>query len=406
MSLSILLDYPDDLSLSALKMIKLKKSIIKRLTLNGEAIIAELCKETDFSIPTVTKIIGELIEEGIVYETGKVGTSGGRRPSGYGINPNACYYLGVEITRISITMGIQNFDNKFVKLSEKMVYKLENTQESLNSLCDIINAFVDSSEVPRDKIIGACINLVGRINSHKGYSYNYFYFEDKPLSEIIQSRIRIKTFLENDTRAMAYGEYNCGVVGGEKDVIFVNIGWGVGIGIICNGKLYYGKSGYSGEFGHWPIFENEIICHCGKKGCLETEISGQALEKEFKKAIEKGSTTTLSQQLDVDDISMDDILKAIKENEDPLAIEIIEEMGRKMGRYLSMLINIFNPELVVLGGTLSETGPYLSLPIKTSVNKYSINLVSLDVEIKNSSLGSTVGVVGACYILRDKLFNE
>ena len=406
MSLSILLDYPEDISLSALKMIKLKKSIIKRLTLNGEAIIAELCKETDFSIPTVTKVIGELIEEGIVYETGKVGTSGGRRPSRYGINPNACYYLGVEITRISITLGIQNFDNKFVKLSEKMVYKLENTQESLNSLCDIINEFVDSSEVPRDKIIGACINLVGRINSHKGYSYNYFYFEDKPLSEIIQSRIRIKTFLENDTRAMAYGEYNCGVVGGEKDVIFVNIGWGVGIGIICNGKLYYGKSGYSGEFGHWPIFENEIICHCGKKGCLETEISGQALEKEFKKSIEKGSTTTLSKQLDVDDISMDDIVKSIKENEDPLAIEIIEEMGRKMGRYLSMLINIFNPELVVLGGTLSETGPYLSLPIKTSVNKYSINLVSLDVEIKNSSLGSTVGIIGACYILRDKLFNE
>jgi predicted NBD/HSP70 family sugar kinase len=406
MSLSILLDYPDDISLSALKMIKLKKSIIKRLTLNGEAIIAELCKETDFSIPTVTKIIGELIEEGIVYETGKVGTSGGRRPSGYGINPNACYYLGVEITRISITMGIQNFDNKFVKLSEKMVYKLENTQESLNSLCEIINEFVDSSEVPRDKIIGACINLVGRINSHKGYSYNYFYFEDKPLSEIIQSRIQIKTFLENDTRVMAYGEYNCGVVGNEKDVIFVNIGWGVGVGIICNGKLYYGKSGYSGEFGHWPVFDNEIICHCGKKGCLETEISGQALEKEFKKAIEKGSTTTLSQQVDVEDISLDDILKSIKDNEDPLAIEIIEEMGRKMGRYLSMLINIFNPELVVLGGTLSESGPYLSLPIKTSVNKYSINLVSLDVEIKNSSLGSTVGVVGACYILRDKLFNE
>jgi predicted NBD/HSP70 family sugar kinase len=406
MSLSILLDYPEDISLSALKMIKLKKSIIKRLTLNGEAIIAELCKETDFSIPTVTKIIGELIEEGIVYETGKVGTSGGRRPSQYGINPNACYYLGVEITRISITIGIQNFDNKFVKLSEKMVYKLENTQESLFSLCEIINEFVDNSEVPRDKIIGACINLVGRINSHKGLSYNYFYFEDKPLSEIIESRINIKTFLENDTRAMAYGEYNCGVVGGEKDVIFVNIGWGVGVGIICNGKLYYGKSGYSGEFGHWPVFDNEIICHCGKKGCLETEISGQAMEKEFKKAIEKGSTTTLSQLFDVDDISMDDILKAIKENEDPLAIEIIEEMGHKMGRYLSMLINIFNPELVVLGGTLSETGPYLSLPIKTSVNKYSINLVSLDVEIKNSSLGSTVGVVGACYILRDKLFNE
>lgn len=87
MSLSVLLDFPEDISLSALKLIKLKKSVIKLLTLNGEATIAGLCKETDFSIPTVTKIISELIEEGIVSETGKVGTTGGRRPSLYGINP-------------------------------------------------------------------------------------------------------------------------------------------------------------------------------------------------------------------------------------------------------------------------------------------------------------------------------
>lgn len=405
MSLSILLDYPEDISLSALKLIKLKKSIIKRLTLSGEAIIAELCKETDFSIPTVTKIIAELIEDGIVFETGKVDTSGGRRPSKYGINPNACYYLGVEVTRISITIGIQNFDNKFVKLSDKIAYKLENTQESLFSLCTIINQFVDDSEVPRGKIIGACINLSGRTNSHKGLSYSYFYFEDRPLSEIIESCINIKTFLENDTRAMAYGEYNCGVVQSEKDVIFVNIGWGVGIGIICNGRLYYGKSGYSGEFGHWPVFDNETMCHCGKKGCLETEISGQALEKNFRKALESGLTSILSGRKPIDEITMDDILTAIKENEDPLAIEIIDEIGQKMGRYLSMLINIFNPELVILGGTLSETGLYLRLPIKTSINKYSMGLVSNDMDLKMSTLNSSAGVIGACYILRDKLFS-
>ena len=405
MSLSILFDYPEDISLSALKLIKLKKSIIKRLALIGEAIIAELSKETDFSIPTVTKIISELIEEGIVYETGKVDTSGGRRPSKYGINPNAIYYLGVEVTRISITLGIQNFDNKFVKLSEKLTYKLENTQESLFALCEIINQFVDESSVPRDKIIGACINLTGRINSRKGFSYNYFYFEDQPLSEIIESRINIKTFLENDTRAMAYGEYNCGVVEDEKDVLFVNMGWGVGVGIICNGQLYYGKSGYSGEFGHWAVFRNEMMCHCGKKGCLETEISGQALEMKFKKAIESGSTSILSGKMALDDITMDDILAAIITNEDPLAIEILDEIGGEMGRYISMLINLFNPELVVIGGTLSETGLYLQLPVKASINKYSMNLVSNDMKLKMSALNSKAGVIGACYILRDKLFN-
>lgn len=404
MSLSILLDYPEDISLSALKLIKLKKSIIKRLTLTGVGTISELCKETDFSIPTVTKIISELIEEGIVSETGKVDTAGGRRPSQYGINPNACYYLGAEVKRNSISIGIQDFNNKFVQLSENITYTLENTRESLSSLCSIINRFVDDSGVPREKIIGACINLSGRINSRKGFSYSYFFFEEKPLSEIIESEIHIKTFLENDTRAMAYGEYNCGVVQNEKDVIFVNIGWGVGIGIVSNGKLYYGKSGYSGEFGHSPVFDNELICHCGKKGCLETEISGIALERKFKKALENGSTSILSGKKAINEITIDDILAAITENEDSLAIEIIDEIGSKLGRYLSMLINIFNPELVILGGALADTGMYLRLPVRTNIHKYSLSLVSLDMELKLSSLGSKAGVIGACYILRDKLF--
>lgn len=398
------MDYPEDISLSTLKLIKLKKSIIKHLTLNGEGTIAELCKETDFSIPTVTKIISELIEEGIIFETGKVDTAGGRRPSLYGTNPNACYYLGVEVKRNSISIGIQNFKNNFVKLSENISYTLENTRESLFSLCSIINQFVVESEVPHDKIIGACINLSGRINSRKGFSYSYFFFEEKPLSEIIESQIHIKTFLENDTRAMTYGEYNCGVVQNEKDVIFVNIGWGVGIGIMCKGKLYYGKSGYSGEFGHSPVFDNEIICHCGKKGCLETEISGIALERKFKKSLENGSTSILSGKKAIEDITVDDILTAITEKEDSLAIEIIDEIGSKMGRYLSMLINIFNPELVILGGALAEAGMYLQLPIRTNIHKYSLSLVSLDMELKKSSLGSKAGVIGACYILRDKLF--
>jgi len=403
MSLSILLDYPEDISLSALKLIKLKKSIIKHLTLNGFATISELCKETIFSIPTVTKIISELIEEGIVSETGKVDTAGGRRPSQYGINPNACYYLGVEVKRNSISIGIQDFNNSFVKLSENISYTLENTRESLSSLCSIINQFVDDSGVQRTNIIGACINLSGRINSRKGFSYSYFFFEEKPLSEIIESQIHIKTFLENDTRAMTYGEYNCGVVQNEKDVIFVNIGWGVGIGIVTNGKLYYGKSGYSGEFGHSPVFDNEIICHCGKKGCLETEISGIALERKFKKALENGSTSILSGKKTIEAITIDDILAAITENEDSLAIEIIDEIGSKLGRYLSMLINVFNPELVILGGVLAETDMYLRLPVRTNIHKYSLSLVSLDMELKMSSLGSKAGVIGACYILRDKL---
>lgn len=404
MNLSDLIDNTDNISLTAQKMIKLKKGIIKRLSLLGEATIAELSAELAFSIPTVTKLISELIKEEIVFETGKLVTAGGRKPKQFGINPIACYYLGVEVNRNSVSIGIQDFKNSFLKLTENIDYKLENTRESLDDLCNLINRFIDDLKIDRKKIVGACINLSGRINSTVGFSYSYFFFEEKPLSEIIESRINIKTFLENDTRAMAYGEYNCGVVENEKNVIFVNIGMGVGIGIIIEGKLFYGKSGYSGEFGHSPVFDNEIMCQCGKKGCLETETSGMALERKFKEKLKSGFKSILSDKKSIDDIIADDILQAVIENEDTLAIEIINEIGNNMGRYLSMLINIFNPELMVLGGILAKTGVYIRLPIKSAIHKYSLSLVNLDMEMKISALGSKAGVIGACYILRDKLF--
>lgn len=405
MNLSDLIDISDTLSLSAQKLLLLKKSIIKRLSMSGEATIAELSSELTFSIPTVTKIISELITEEIVFETGKLGTAGGRKPKQFGINPAACYFLGIEVNRYSVSIGIQNSRNNFIKLTENIDYKLENNRESLDELCYLINTFVDDLMIEREKIVGACINLSGRINSTVGYSYSYFYFEDKPLSEIIESKIKIKTFLENDTRAMAYGEYNYGVVEKEKNVIFVNIGLGVGIGIIIDGKLYYGKSGFSGEFGHSPVFDNEIICHCGKKGCLETETSGVALERKFKDKLMQGYKSILSARKSVDDINTDDILKAVIENGDTLAIEIINEIGNNIGRYLSILINIFNPELIVIGGILSKTDVYIRLPIKSAVHKHSISLVNLDMEMKMSTLGSKAGVIGACCILRDKLFH-
>ena len=404
MSISLLFNNSDSISLSALKTINLKKDLVRTLTIGGENTIPNLSKETGYSIPTITKLIGELLEEGIIYDFGKIDTPGGRRPSIYGVNPNAFYFLGVEVKRTAISIGLQSADNKNVKISENILYSLENNRESLDNLCDIINAFINESEIPRQKIVGACINLTGRINSREGFSYSFFYFEEKPLSAIIESKIHVKTYLENDSRAMTYGEYKSGVVKNEQEILFVNISWGLGMGIICKGGLYYGKSGYSGEFGHAPLFNNDILCQCGKKGCLETEISGWALEREVKDKLRSGATSVLSKIEDINSIDMDQILSAVGEHEDVLVIEVLEEMGKKLGRYLAMLVNIFNPELVIIGGTFVAVSDYLQLPVQTALKRHSLNLVNQDVRFTTSKLGDEAGVVGACYIVRDKFF--
>ena len=405
MSISMLFNNTESISLSALKTINLKKELVKTLTISGENTIPNLSKETGYSVPTITKLVGELLEEGIVHDFGKIGTAGGRRPSIYGINPNAFYFLGVEVKRTAVNIGLQSADGKDVIISEDVEYLLENKRESLDRLCEILNSFIDRSKVQRRKIVGACISLGGRINSREGFSYSFFYFDEKPLSSVIESKIGVKVYIENDSRVMTFGEYNCGVVKSEQEVLLINLGWGLGMGIVCKGQLYYGKSGYSGEFGHSPVFDNDIICQCGKKGCLETEVSGQALERKVKERLRAGASSLLTRMYHVDSITVENIIQAVNEHEDVLAIEVIEEIGEKLGRYLAMLINIFNPELVIIGGTLAAVSDYIQLPIQTAFKRHSLNLVNQDVKFKTSKLGANAGVVGACYIVRGKFFD-
>ncbi|MDR1864367.1 MAG: ROK family protein [Bacteroidales bacterium] len=404
MSISFLYNNTEDLALSALKSLNLKKRLVKGLAYSGENTIPNLSKETGYSIPTVTKIVGDLLEEHIIQDCGKIDTSGGRRPSVYGINPDAFYYLGVEVKRRAVNIGLQGADNKNIKTVENIPFLLENTQEALSCLCDIINIFIDDSGIDRIKIVGACVNLTGRINKD-GFSFSYFCFGETPLSAVIGSKIRIRTYIENDTRAMTYGEYNDGVVKNEQDVLFINISWGIGLGIVAGGRLYYGKSGYSGEFGHTPVFGNDIICQCGKKGCLETEVSGWALERNIREKLTNGATSVLTSLKETEGITLEDIICAVREHEDVLVIEAIEEIGEKLGRYLALLVNIFNPELMIIGGTLAAVSDYMQLPMQTAIKRHSLNIVNQDVKFKTSALGSKAGIVGACYIVRDYFFN-
>ena len=149
----------------------------------------------------------------------------------------------------------------------------------------------------------------------------------------------------------------CGEVSTEKNVLFVNVDYGVGLGILIDGKIYYGKSGFSGEFGHAPIFENEIICHCGKKGCLETEASGTALIRRFRERIQEGSSSSVVKKVkNLNDLTVTDLIQAANA-EDMLCIELLAEVGEKLGKGLAALINVFNPELIILGGTLFQHIP-------------------------------------------------
>jgi transcriptional regulator of PTS gene len=381
----------------------IKINIIRYYINNGENTLADLGKEMELSVPTVTKLVGELIDEGYVVDFGKQETNGGRRPNIYGVNPESGYFLGVDIKRFRINIALINFKGDMVESKLSIPFYYENTQESFDKLCVIINDFVDNLTISKPKILSAGINMSGRVNTETGHSYSLYFFNEKPLTEIFQERLGMHVTIDNDSRSMAYGEYINGVVNGEKNIVFVNVSWGLGLGIFIDGKLYYGKSGFAGEFGHLNAFDNEILCHCGKKGCLETQASGSFIHRRFLEKIAEGNSSILEKRIkNGETIIQEDIIEAALK-EDMLAIELIEEVGNTLGKHIAGLINLFNPELVIIGGVVALTGDYLLLPIRSAVKKYSLNLVSKDTTIKLSKLGDKAGVVGACMLARSKM---
>jgi glucokinase-like ROK family protein len=384
----------------AFKNKSLKRSIIHLIDANDVVTVMDISKELNISVPKAAGLLSELVQENLIKDYGKIDSTGGRKANVYGLVSDACYFIGVDVKKYYVNIGLLDFKKNLQTVREMVPFRLENTPESLQTLTKIIKDFLSEFDSIRSRILAVGINLTGRINHVTGHSYSFFHFQEEPLSQIIQKEIGIPTFLENDSRAMAFGEFMGGAVKNERNVLFINIDFGLGMGILINGGLYYGKSGFSGELGHIPFFQNEVICHCGKKGCLETEASGGALLNAVKEKIRAGSSSILGMKHpDLDALRLEDVMDAAR-NEDTLVIELLSDIGEKLGKALAILINIFNPELVILGGKVSEAGDLLRLPIRNALNKYSLGLVNNDTQVRTSKLGERAGVMGGCLVAR------
>ncbi len=381
----------------------IKRNIIAYMAINGESTLSELTRELHISVPTMTKLVQELVDDSIVNDLGKVETPGGRRPNVFGLANSAIYFAGINVARDHMVYVITDLQNNIILEHTDNSFELVDRPQCLERICQNIENFIATSGVDREKILGVGVSIVGRVNPETGRSYKYFTSSEESLTDIISARIGIRVMLENDTRARCYAEYTTGKAKNESNVLYLHMGRGVAIGIVIDGKLYYGKNGFAGEFGHIPFFDNEIICACGKKGCLETEVSGIALENKIVDLIERGVNTHLRDMYDRgESIHINDIINAAR-NDDNLSIELIEEAGEKVGKAVAFLINTFNPETVIVGGNLAMAGEYLMLPLKSSTSKYSLNLVYKDTKFRVSKMSDGANAWGVAMLIRNKV---
>lgn len=383
-----------------------KAMLLNLLSEQGSQTISELCQSMGYSTPFVTKLIKELMEAGLVRDIGKRDNYAKRAPRIYDLVPDAGYFIGLSHGSNTMDLAISDMCGNVVYEASDASFAYSDTKSCFEAFLDFVLQEIEKSGIEKGRFLEVCVNVGGRVNPMEGKAYSVFTCLEQPLAEALSEGLGIPTIIDNDSRSMAYGEHLKGCCKGVDDVIFVNLSWGLGIAIFMGGKLCLGKSGFSGEFGHMHLYANDILCHCGKAGCLETEVSGRAWKRKVKEALRVGKPSILSEKLGVPDgdIEQKDLIEAVRK-EDVLAIGILQDIARELGKNLAGIINIFNPEMLVIGGELSVVSDYLMQPINMGIKKYSLNLVSADSQIVPSMLKNKAGVIGACLMARHKYLN-
>lgn len=384
-----------------------KIKIVKLLYTQGSNTANNIGQIIGISLPTVSLLLGDLLAEKLIVKQGRGESQGGRKPDLYGLAEDSFYILAMDMDKYTTRVTVYNTRNEKVIPVQQLKVTLNNEGQTLDKIYQFASQVILDSKVPEEKIIAVGITMPGLVESVAGINHTYLKSGKASLKEQLEKKFGKKVYIENDARAMTLAEYKFGTNEEHKNVLGIFVDWGIGLGIIIDKKLYRGFSGLAGEFSHSPLFDSKgIHCSCGKRGCLETVASGTALLRLAKEAISINDETILARLAkDKDELEPSWVIEAALAG-DQQAISILSEVGQDLGRGIAILIQLFNPELIILGGSIAEAKNYILTPIQQALNIYSMAKLSEKTEISLSHLGKEVGLIGAIAVVNEHIFEE
>lgn len=383
-----------------------KRTIVGLLHKDGYTSAPELSKKLKISLPNCLSILSDLIDSGFVKNIGIGESSGGRKPALYGLFENECYVIACDVARFSASMTILNCANKFVTPIIQVETHIDDNQ-FVEKLFDAANKLILEHQIPESKIMGLGVDMPGLIDSKCGVNYTIKKEKYQNVGDQLAQRFKKLVYIDNDARMHAYGEYCFGAAKGYENAIIIHWSWGLGLGIFVNGKLYSGNNGFAGEFSHIPIVENGDLCICGKRGCLETVASSNTILKRIKQGISEGeiSSVITKFQDSPESVSPEDIIAAARLG-DEFCILILNEIGIGMGKGLSYIIQLLNPEVIVLSGPISKANQYILSPIQQSLNRLCLEKISGNTSILISDQGDFSALLGTSEMVLQQIFAE
>lgn len=368
---------------------------------------AEIAKKANLTPPTVTNIVSELLELGLVKEM-KVGESkGGRKPILLSINSKSFYVVGLDIGGQKIRAILTDLNAEIEENVSENIEKGISETELMAVLKRVITTLIGKSNIDQEKIIGIGIGMHGMVDHEKGVALfaPNLQLSNIPLKKELEEAFNLPVYVENDARAFALGEAWFGNGYGFEKLVCINVGVGIGAGFLIDGQLYHGNNHIAGEIGHTIVDIHGERCKCGNNGCLETVASGRALVEKVNRELENQPSSLLTEMIGETGELTGELIHQAALKGDDLAKSALNKTGKYLGVGVLNLVNFINPERVIIGGGVSKAGSFIFEPIQKMVQTQALTEAARKTEIVPSTLGKYSTSIGAVTLVLFDLFS-
>lgn len=339
-----------------------RSHVLNAIKTHGPIGRAEIARRTGLSPATVTSISAKLISQHLVLEKSAGDSSGGRPPILLAINSKGGYVLGIKLTETHAVCALTDLDAMILAKSS-MLLSGHDPAQVVDDLARMVLSFIREHKIARKQLLGVGIGVAGIVDAEEGILRQspIYGWDNVPLRDMLQKKLHIPVYLENDVNTLTLTEKWFGHGQGMDNFLIVTVGRGVGLGIVANGQFYRGQTGGAGEFGHTTIHAQGPLCACGKHGCLEAYVGDPGLLRTAHEATARNELSAPVQ-------SLDDLLHLAKMG-DLGAVRIFADAGRILGIGIANLINLFNPEKIIISGEGTREGDFLFGPMKESIQQ-------------------------------------
>jgi glucokinase-like ROK family protein len=363
--------------------------VIDALRERGTASRAEIARATGLSRSTVSSIVSDLIDDGLLSEqpeaTGVAhGEAGGRPPVLLSLNPSAGLAVGVDFGHTHLRVAVSDLSHEVLAETRRELDTDHSAEQGLKAATELVGKVLKEAKVGSQRVLGVGMGLPGPINRATGTVGSSSILPGwvgVNAAEEMEGRLGVPVHVENDANLGALAEVVWGAGRGRSDVVYIKLSSGVGAGLLFSGRLHQGAGGTAGEIGHTPAERGTAICRCGSRGCLETVASARAIAEEL--GTSRGEP-----------VSTEELLKLIEDG-DPAAGRLLGEAGREIGVAVAGLCNLVNPDCVIIGGDLSAAGELITQPVLESIRRYAITSAAEQVTVVPGVLGERAELLGA-----------